>query len=237
MRLKALASLIFAFALTGAAWADDLADFNAAVEAASAHNRVAIEYLRNGNADLAAMELDRMREAWAKVGERKRPTIFAGDPLYTIVMTDIATRLVTADLMLNVGRPENARQSLLGVRKDLYDLRKSAHIVVLADCVRDANEAMDKLMAFDSRPQDFGKPEFDSGLAQSANTYGDILSRCDGIASETTRKDPEFRRLIDGAAASLAKIPTAIAEKDADLLHRLLGELRSFDHLLAFRYG
>src|SRR4051794_23235412 len=165
MRLKALASLIFAFALTGAAWADDLADFNAAVEAASAHNRVAIEYLRNGNADLAAMELDRMREAWAKVGERKRPTIFAGDPLYTIVMTDIATRLVTADLMLNVGRPENARQSLLGVRKDLYDLRKSAHIVVLADCVRDANEAMDKLMAFDSRPQDFGKPEFDSGLA------------------------------------------------------------------------
>jgi hypothetical protein len=109
MRLQALATLIVVFALTGAAWADDLADFNAAVEAASAHNRVAIEYLRNGNADLAAMELDRMRAAWAKVGEHKRPAVFAGDALYTIVMTDIATRLVTADLMLNMGRPENAR--------------------------------------------------------------------------------------------------------------------------------
>lgn len=237
MRLQALATLIVVFALTGAAWADDLADFNAAVEAASAHNRVAIEYLRNGNADLAAMELDRMRAAWAKVGEHKRPAVFAGDALYTIVMTDIATRLVTADLMLNMGRPENARQSLLGIRKDLYDLRKSVYIVVLADCVRDANEAMDTLMGFNSRPQDFGRPEFDTSLAQSAKAYEDILSRCDGIASETTRKDPEFRRLVDGAAASLAKIPTAIAEKDADLLHRLLGELRSFDNLLAFRYG
>ena len=120
MRLQALAILVVVFALTGAAWADDLADFNAAVEAASAHNRVAIEYLRNGNADLAAMELDRMRAAWAKVATRKRPAVFAGDALYTIVMTDIATRLVTADMMLNMGQPENARQSLLGIRKDLY---------------------------------------------------------------------------------------------------------------------
>jgi hypothetical protein len=237
MRLKSWAGLLMALAIAGGARADDLADFNAAVEAASAHNRVAIEYLRNGNADLAAMELDRLREAWAKVGARKRPAVFEGDALYTLVMTDIATRLVTADLMLNVGRPENARQSLLGIRKDLYDLRKSAHIEVLADCVRDANEAMDKLMGYDARPQEFGKPEFNRGLAQSAQTYGGILRRCEGIAPEATRKDPEFRRLVDGASASLAKIPAAIADKDADLLHRLLGELRSFDNLLAFRYG
>jgi hypothetical protein len=114
MRLFSVCCLIFALAGASAARADDLADFNAAVEAASAHNRVAIEYLRNGNADLAAIELDHLREAWAKVGERKRPTVFAGDPLYTMVMTDIATRLVTADLMLNTGRTENARQTLIG---------------------------------------------------------------------------------------------------------------------------
>src|SRR5690242_9480969 len=145
MRLTALVGVLL-FAAACGARADDLADFNAAVEAASAHNRVAIEYLRNGNADLATIELDRLREAWAKVGAGKRPAIFAGDPLYTVVMTDIATRLVTADLLINVGRPDNARDALLGVRKDLYDLRKSAHIVVLADCVRDANEAMNTLM-------------------------------------------------------------------------------------------
>ena len=48
---------------------------------------------------------------------------------------------------------------------------------------------------------------------------------------------PEFRRLVDGAKASLTLIPKAIATRDSDLLHRVLIELRSFDNLLAFRYG
>ena len=57
------------------------------------------------------------------------------------------------------------------------------------------------------------------------------------MADEKTRNGPEFRRLIDGAHASLARVPEAVANKDDDLLHRLLGELRSFDNLLAFRFG
>ncbi len=60
--------------------ADDLDDFNAAVEAASAHNRVAIGYLRTGNIDLASLEIDRLRDAWARFTERfsgKRPDAFA----------------------------------------------------------------------------------------------------------------------------------------------------------------
>ena len=56
-------------------------------------------------------------------------------------------------------------------------------------------------------------------------------------AIETVRTAPEFRRLVDGAKASLSLIPKAIATRDADLLHRVLIELRSFDNLLAFRYG
>jgi hypothetical protein len=109
-------------------------------------------------------------------------------------------------------------------------LRKAAHVPVLADCVRDANQAMDKLMGYDAH---VGEP----GLTEAANAYDAILARCDGMASDKTRKEPEFRRLIDGAHASLARIPEAFAMKDNDLLHRLLGELRSFDNLLAFRFG
>ena len=33
------------------------------------------------------------------------------------------------------------------------------------------------------------------------------------------------------------RCPKAVETRDRDLLHRLLIELRSFDHLLAFRYG
>ena len=92
--------------------ADDLADFNAAVEAAEAHNRVAIGYLRTGNTDLASLEIDRLRAAWAKVTAVKRPAVFDGKALYVMTLTEISDRLVAADLMLNSGRPEQARQAL-----------------------------------------------------------------------------------------------------------------------------
>jgi len=237
MRVKGFAGLLVLLAFAAPARGDDLADFNAAIESVSAHNRVAIEYLRNGNTDLASLELDRLREAWTKVGARKRPAVFAGDPLYTVVMTDVATRLVTADLMTNLGRPENARQSLLGIRKDIYDLRKSANIVVLADCIRDANEVMDKLMAYDGRPQELRAAEFKIAVESLARSYSNTLSRCETTADERIRNDPEFRRLIDGAQASLDRIRDVFSQNDPDLLHRLLVELRSFDNLLAFRYG
>jgi hypothetical protein len=57
------------------------------------------------------------------------------------------------------------------------------------------------------------------------------------MADASVRKTPEFRRLVDGARAGLALIPKAIATRDTNLLHRILIELRSFDNLLAFRFG
>ena len=223
-----------------AAKAGDLADFNAAVENASAHNRVAIGYLRTGNADLASLELDRLRESWGRLAERfagKRPDAFDGNPLYGNIWTGISARLVAADLMLKTGRPEAASQSLTAIRADLYELRKASGIVVLADCVRDANGVMDALMVYNDRALDFAKPETRFGIANKASIYGHVLERCDGIAADAVRQSPEFRRLVDGAKASLALIPQAIEKRDGNLLHRLLIELRSFDNLLAFRFG
>jgi hypothetical protein len=233
LRAGALA-LIF---LTGAARGDDLADFNAAVEAAAAHNRVAIAYLGAGNIDLAAIELERLQAAWAEVNRRfagRRPQAFAGNPAYVTSMTDIATRLVTADMMLNSGRPRNARDALIGIRDDLYNLRQSAGVPVLADCVRDAGKTMDALMAYDGTA-DFAQSG--QAITDAAARYRDTIARCDRMADPATRGKAEFRRLIDDAKASLARIPEAVATRDADLLHRLLGELHALDRLLAFRFG
>ena len=220
--------------------ADDLAEFNAAVEAVSAHNRVAIGYLRTGNADLASLEIDRLRDSWSRFSERfsgKRPTAFDGNELYGKLFTVMNARLVGADIMLKTGRLDSARDALNSVRGDLYDLRKASGVVVLADCVRDANATMDALMIYNDRALDWDNSEIRSGLVQKANGYGALLDRCDEIAGATVREAPEFRRLVDGAKASLLFIPKAIATRDADLLHRVLIELRSFDNLLAFRYG
>jgi hypothetical protein len=234
-------AIIFALALVASeARADDLADFNATVENASAHNRVAIGYLRTGNLDLALLEIDRLREAWGLFEQRfagKRPAAFDGNPHYATLWTGVRARFVGIDLMISMGKPDAVRQSLEAIRGDLYDLRNSSGIVVLADCVRDANVGMDALMVYNDRAFDFAKPQTRADLAAKAQSYGTTLSRCDGIAGEIVRNSAEFRRLIDGARTSLALIPKAIATRDGNLLHRLLIELRSFDNLLAFRFG
>jgi hypothetical protein len=242
-----LASLarIAALALTmlasqGAARAGDLADFNAAVEKAAGHNRVAIGYLRTGNSDLAALELERLRDAWRALTARfagKTPDAFDGNPLYGTMLVNINARLVGADMMSKSGRADATMQSLNAIRGDLYDLRKSSGIVVLADCVRDANAAADAIMAYDDNALDWSKPQVRFGIASKASIYGYVLARCDGIASATVHNSPEFRRLVDGAKAGLDLIPTAINTRDTNLLHRILIELRSFDNLLAFRFG
>jgi hypothetical protein len=222
------------------AFAGELSDFNAAVEAASAHNRVALGYLRTGNTDLASLELDRLRASWRLLTERfagKRPHTFDGNPLYGPLFTTVSARLVTADLMLNAGRPDSAAQSLAAIRTDLYELRKASGVVVLADCVRDSNAAMDALMVYDDRALDWTKPQTRNGIASAVAIYGHELARCDAMAGEPIARNPEFRRMIDGAKAGLALIQKAIAARDSDLLHRILIELRSFDNLLAFRFG
>src|SRR5262245_62884838 len=109
--------------------------------------------------------------------------------------------------MLKTGRFDAARNGLNSIRKDFYDLRKASGVVVLADCVRDANAAMDQLMVYNDRTLDWSKPGTDSGVAAIASAYGAVLDRCDNIASESIRHSPEFRRLVDGAKASLTFIP------------------------------
>src|ERR1043166_1605305 len=221
-----LALLLFA----APARADDLSDFNAAVEMAMSHHRVALGYLRTGNIDLATLELDGMRAAWAKVATVPRPAAFRDQERYTATMLEIAAGLVGTTLVLNMGRADVARESLENIRMSLSALRRQNGVTVLADCVLDANTAMDALFVHDKAP-DW------SNVAASADAYRTTLERCDAFAPPNVKSSGDFRRLIDGALASLAQVPQTIEKRDNDLLHRLLIELRSFDNLLAFRYG
>jgi len=210
--------------------ADDLDDFNHAVEAAMSHHRVAAGYLRTGNIDLATLEIDGLREAWAKVSVLPRPAAFRDQERYTSTILQVAAQLIGISLVLNLGRADVARESLDTIRKMLSELRRANGVTVLADCVLDANVAMDALMATGRLP------DWESAAA-GGKSYAATLRRCDGMAPRSIRDHAEFRRLIDGALASLAQFPKAFETRDADLLHRLMIELRSFDNLLAFRYG
>ena len=76
----------------------------------------------------------------------------------------------------------------------------------------------------------------DSILAATTDTET-ALKRCDNEAQPGIRNKAEFRRLIDGMLNSLSQMPEALRLRDNGLLHRLLIEQRSFERLLAFRFG
>ncbi|HEU5017871.1 MAG TPA: hypothetical protein VFT69_07825 [Pseudolabrys sp.] len=241
MRLLVVCLLAVAL-LSGSApaRAGDLANFNTAVETASAHSRAAIGYLRTGNTDLAGIEIDRLRRAWQKLTARfagHPPDAFEGNPLYQNLFTSVSARLAAADMMLSAKRPQAARQALDGMQNDLHALRQASGIVVLADCVADANKTMNALMTFDKKDLDWSKPQTRYGIIGQATVYGHTLDRCESLAGDAVRKNPDFRRLVDGIRNSLAFIPQAVAKRDTGLLHRMLIELRAFDNLLAFNYG
>ena len=199
--------------------AGDLDDFNRTVEVAMSHRRVAAGYLRTGNIDLAALEIEGMREAWGKVSTLPRPAALRDQQRYTATMLEIAAGLVGTTLVLNLGRPDVARESLEAVRVSLSRLRRENGVTVLADCVLDANTAMAALFAHDE------KPDWES-VSAGADFYRATLQRCDGMAAPGIRAHAEFRRLIDGAIASLDQIPKSVEARDRGLLHRLLIELR-----------
>ena len=227
-------------ALTDArARADDLALFNTAIEDVAAHNRVALGYLRTENNDLALVELDGMKTAWSAFAEKfsgNRPAPFRDNKLYVTMLVDVPTRIVTAMIMVNFDRPDIARSSLQAIREELAAVRKESGVAVCADCVLDANAAMDAVARDRDGPIDWNDTAA-ADIGAKADAYGAAVRRCDAAAPAALHDNPEFRRLVDGVAASLASVPKAVAAHDRDLLYRVINELRSFDSLLACRYG
>jgi hypothetical protein len=220
--------------------ADELADFNGAVEQAAAHNRVALGYLRTENVDLAAIELERMRKSWielVKLYGQNPPAAFRDNPRYGATLHDVRFFITTAIAMLGSGQVGAARESLQRNRQLLHEMRQASGVEVLADCIIDANAAMVAFFAFDEKPPDWNKPDAVASLTAKADALGAAAKRCDNMAPVEVRRSPEFRRLVDGILASLAFVPTAINMRDTDMLHRVIGELRAFDQLLIFRYG
>ena len=219
---------------------DELNDFNAAIETAASHNRVALGYLRTENLDLASLELERMYSAWTEVMRlysQTPPAAFRTNPRYAATLHEVRFYGTTAIAMLSSGQFGAAREALETNRRLLHELRQAGGIEVLADCIIETNAAMARFFAFDATPPDLAKPEVAEEVANKATQLGIAAKHCDDLAPPEVRASPEFRRLVDGIAASLAYVPTAINTRDVDMLHRVIGELRAFDQLLTFRYG
>src|SRR6266404_4325889 len=111
--------------------------------------------------DLAAVELERMRDAWGAFAERfgcDRPERFRANARYVTMLVDVPTRIVAAAIMINFGRPDVAAGSLHAIRQGLSAVRRGSGVELLADCVLDANAAMEALLVYQDAPPDWDRP-------------------------------------------------------------------------------
>ena len=218
--------------LTTPARADDLDDFHRAVEAAMSHHRVAAGYLRTGNIDLAMLELEGTARSLGE-GERRCP----GPPRSA---TSSATPATMLDVAAAPDRHHAGAQSRPRRRRARIARRDPQ--VALGPAARERRHRAGRLRARcqyrDGRAvRARSKSRIGRAFPPAPSPIARPCSAATAWRRRGIRNHAEFRRLIDGALASLAQIPKAVETRDRDLLHRLLIELRSFDNLLAFRYG
>jgi hypothetical protein len=239
---KNLSAVVVACAIFTAApaIAGDLSNFNEALGKVAAHNRVATNYLRTGNADLAAIEVDDMRSAWSKLTkqfEGKTPDAFAENALYNELLQNTAAKIDRTLSLIDSGDLPGAAKETVDFREKLSAMRRASGLYIFADCILDANKAMDDFFVYKNTLPQWGDKGVKADVQSKAAIYGYLLRRCDAMATPAVKADPEFRRLVDGAFNGLSFVPQSVSNEDSSQLYRVLIELRSFDNLLFFRFG
>lgn len=199
--------------------------------------RAALHYLRTGNPMLAEVELDAAKASFAKIPQAAPPDPYAAAPGLATAMATLDQALAAGGTALAAGYPDAARQALAPIGATLAGLRREAGVWWLADCVAEMNLAIAGLRPFDRPEVALDDPATADAAKAAAAIAEHAWRRCRELAPAAVREEGEFRRLVDGALASLPLIRGTVDARDPDRLHAILIELWSFDHLLWLRYG
>ncbi len=222
------------------ALAADAGEFDSLVDEAQGGYRAALFYARTGNAALAGIELRQAQAVWDEIlaayGATPPPP-YAKDSRFAADLKDITARISKGADLLDEEKGKEARQELAPVRDLIYGLRDRAGRKGYSECVTDLNRHMDFLFKWRHDRPDFTVPGTADTVMQAALKYRDILRACRAMAPAHYQKAADFKRIYDGADASISSMPQAVERKDALGVVNILRELRSFDRILFFKLG
>lgn len=202
--------------LCGPAMAQAQASGAASDETVLADRRLAAGYLRTGNGDLAALALERLQK---------------------VLPAPYNDRVATALAAIDAGDLTAAAGATEALAADLAAARRAAGTRLLADCVRELSDTFSALDRHRTTTPNLSDPTVSAAITTAAQESDAAFARCDAEAPAPVKADADFRRNVDGARASLARVPEAVAARDPDLLHRFLIELRAYEQILKFRHG
>lgn len=236
-RLAAIVTAVVIAVIASIGGSRALEGADAKVEAALGHLRAAWSYARTGNGDLAGMETDAFLAVWDDVEQSLEAAAPGGDADMAALVGRVRTIGLDALGHVDRGALVEARARLAGARSAIREFRRGAGIRSFADCIWDANRVGDGLWTYISDRPDLQNSEATDGVGRAAEAYAAALVRCNETAPRHVARDQEFRRLMDGALASLGGVAQAVERNDGGLLHRYLIEIIALDRLLFFRYG
>lgn len=220
--------------------ASDLRAFNEAFSDAYRHYRQAVFYGRSGNVAVAALELDEFVTKWSGVVARfgaDPPDAFADDGAWSETLNSIATVARQGLELLDAGDAEAARRMLEPVRAIAGDLRRRNGVSVFSDDVDELSAEMAVLARYRREVDNLDEPDVVARVAKQAAIVAYLFEKCDVRAPESVRRDPEFRRLIDGANESMGKLWTSLKTGDMRLYRIGIGEVHSYERILFLRFG
>ncbi len=125
-RAVVAAALLKALLVSAPGNADELADFQAAVERALDRYHVAMSVLETGSQEQTAAEVSRLRQAWQSIVERHgalRPAAPVGDADSGATFMQIDMRLVGVLLVIGLGNRDAARAALAPIEETLIRLQ------------------------------------------------------------------------------------------------------------------
>jgi hypothetical protein len=112
-----------------AAGADQLADFQAALELASAQYQVARKTLETRGREETAAEVSRLREAFHTVLEQASLSALRLDPDYAGTLMQLDVSIVGVLLLIDFGSREAARDALAPIGQSLTELGARAALL------------------------------------------------------------------------------------------------------------
>jgi hypothetical protein len=211
----------------------DQAEARAVLEQVQTHRRVALGYLQTGNADLALVEMERLRDLLESQGAGQP----WAEPALTAALASARTQVEQSIKAAESGELERAGALMTEASGHLDAWRRNAGLPLFSDCIARAGSAYEALDIHRRMRPDLSDTSVRRRIVEAAAVTERALAQCDAEAPPDVRAEPEFRRLMDGFTASLKLVPDAAEKQDADYLYRLLIEQRAFDRLLAFRFG
>jgi hypothetical protein len=215
-------------------------DFQAAQSEAYAHYREAAFYTRTENIPVAALALDEFVSKWSALVRRYAddpPPAYASDPRWKATLQEILARARTGLDSLDAGEPEAAAEAIGPIRAMLGDLRHRNNVASFSDTVDALSAAMDVLARYRKDVRNIKDPATVKKIGKQADVVEALFEKCRDEAGPEMSDDPEFKRLISGAAESMAKVRNSLKTGNLRLFRIGSGELRSYERIMFLRFG